>query len=212
MTIKLGSPTTSTKSSTTTGTSLRRNAIVPVFLGVIAGGRLVDERDWVVNFPTFTTQQKSDPPPHAVDDRLSNPHYGWQPKIPETMDCSWRECFQDLHNCSTCRDSVEDFGTAPEPPDNWIPDVTMLHRMMLAGKDANGPPWPPSLDLELCEDIGTDDGSTIDIGKKRELQKKPGVVTSPSGPSPVVSEPGSYSNLVWLSVLPLSHGTSVVLS
>jgi hypothetical protein len=83
------------------------------------------------------------------------------------MNCSWRQCFQDLHNCSSCRDSVEDLGTAPVTPDNWIPDVTMLHRMMLAGKDANGRPWPPPLDLELCEDIGTN-GSRLDISKECE--------------------------------------------
>jgi hypothetical protein len=38
-------------------------------------------------------------------------------------------------------------------PETWIPDVTMLHSMMLEGKDANGRPWPPALDSELCEQI-----------------------------------------------------------
>jgi hypothetical protein len=42
--------------------------------------------------------------------------------------------------------------------------------MMLAGKDAEGRPWPPSLDSEMCEDIGTD-GSSIDISKEREYRK-----------------------------------------
>jgi hypothetical protein len=101
---------------------------------------------------------------------LSNPHYGWQPTIPEKMVCSWRTCFEEVHNCSSCRDSLKDWGTAPAAPDHWIPDVTTLHRMMLAGKDANGHPWPPSLDLELCEDIGTDGNHTVDVNKEREYQ------------------------------------------
>jgi hypothetical protein len=101
---------------------------------------------------------------------LSNPHYGWQPTIPEKMGCSWRTCFEEVHNCSSCRDSLNDWGTAPAAPDHWIPDVTTLHRMMLAGKDANGHPWPPSLDLELCEDIGTDGNNTVDVSKEREYQ------------------------------------------
>jgi hypothetical protein len=67
---------------------------------------------------------------------------------------------------------------APVPPENWIPDVTMLHRMMLAGQDTEGRPWPPSLDSELCEDIGTD-GSNIDISKEREYSKNLAVSVLP---------------------------------
>jgi hypothetical protein len=132
----------------------------------MAIGLHFNTEDFLVNFPTTNTQQKSEP--HGS---LSNPYYGWQPRIANSKSCSWRNCFEDGHNCSTCRDSVEEFGTAPATADNWIPDVTMLHRMMLAGKDADGQPWPPSLDLELCEDIGTD-GSRNDVSKESEY--KPG--------------------------------------
>lgn len=114
---------------------------------------------------------------------VSNPHFGWQPDIAPTMNCSWRECFQEGHNCTTCRDSVEDLGPPPDDdpsdqwiPDDWVPDVTMLHKMMLAGKDAKGRPWPPVLDQELCEDIGFYDPSTTedDYAKTR---KSPFVVS-----------------------------------
>lgn len=81
---------------------------------------------------------------------MSSPFYGWQAPISNNMTCSWRQCFQKNHGCAACREDPEDFGMAPE---TWIPDVTMLHSMMLEGKDANGSPWPPALDLELCEQI-----------------------------------------------------------
>jgi hypothetical protein len=89
---------------------------------------------------------------------LSNIYYGWQPLIPEKMSCSWRECFKANHNCHSCRDALADFGTAPVPPENWIPDVTMLHRMLLDGTDSDGRPWPPPLDSELCDAIGAQGG------------------------------------------------------
>ena len=118
---------------------------------------------------------------------MMNPFYGWQPdddhngdtgdshemKQP-TKPCSWRQCFQQEQppDCrSTCREG--DMGPAPPPPvpltpdDQWIPDVTMLHRMMLDGKDAKGRPWPPALDSELCEDIGAQ-GGPMDGNKECE--------------------------------------------
>jgi len=122
-----------------------------------------------------------------------NPYEGWQPIINNTeqddsgnKECnSWRTCFSKTHICpAKCRDSLQDFGTAPQRPgfvpnhpyngssleDNpekaaaqasvveWIPDVTVLRRMLKAGKDEHGNPWPPPLvtetDRELCEEIG----------------------------------------------------------
>jgi len=121
---------------------------------------------------------------------MMNPFYGWQPdddqdgdtgdaghemKQPPRKPCSWRQCFQQEQpqECrSTCREG--DMGPAPPPPvpltpdaAEWIPDVTMLHRMMLDGKDAKGRPWPPALDSELCEDIGAQ-GGPIDGNKECE--------------------------------------------
>jgi hypothetical protein len=48
----------------------------------------------------------------------------------------------------------------------WIPDVTVLRRMMIAGKDSDGNIWPPPLitldNNELCEDIGVFGGNIDD--------------------------------------------------
>ena len=90
--------------------------------------------------------------------------YGYQPSAPAAMECSWRECFKQDHKCRTCRDLPSDLGLPPPVPDGWVPDVTVLRRMYLAGVDADGNAWPPALDQELCEDIGPS-GGRQDINK-----------------------------------------------
>ncbi len=89
-------------------------------------------------------------------------HIGWQPHIHTENACSWRECFKPEHNCPKCRDLLEDMEQVPDPPSNWVPDVTMLHRMRIQGKDAQGRPWPPPLDAELCQPIGNFGGKQDD--------------------------------------------------
>ncbi|KAL3916477.1 MAG: hypothetical protein SGARI_007948, partial [Bacillariaceae sp.] len=69
---------------------------------------------------------------------------------------SWRTCFQGDHECpGLCRDSKDDWGEPPAVSDDWVPDVSMLRRMMLRGVDDNGNPWPPPLvtdnNREFCE-------------------------------------------------------------
>lgn len=105
----------------------------------------------------------------------SNPYFGWQPSIAtqqqQQTTCSWRECFKPDHShCRICRDLPEDMGQVPEPPSGWVPDVTMLHRMRMRGKDSQGRPWPPPLDSELCQDIGNV-GGTHDDNKARKLSR-----------------------------------------
>mmetsp|Transcript_7883 Transcript_7883/g.23184 ORF Transcript_7883/g.23184 Transcript_7883/m.23184 type:complete len:533 (+) Transcript_7883:113-1711(+) len=120
--------------------------------------------------------------------KSTNPYEGWQPVTDPRQDrgnkkcTSWRSCLVKDHDCpSKCRDSIDDFGEAPPRPgftpdphgdseDNnekaqaveWIPDVTVLRRMLEAGKDEHGNPWPPPLvtetDQELCEEIGVSGG------------------------------------------------------
>lgn len=112
---------------------------------------------------------------------LEYPYEGWQPAIHSDDDeeCqSWRACFAINHNCtSKCRDSLLDLGSPPPRPgftpnpdlsdeENnqnasqvlWIPDVTVLNRMLKKGVDSNGNPWPPPLvtdqDRELCNAVG----------------------------------------------------------
>jgi hypothetical protein len=94
-----------------------------------------------------------------------NPYFGWQPITSDRMGCSWRECFKENHQCTTCRDLIEEWGTVPSVDDGWIPDVTLLHRMRLVGKDSRGQPWPPVLSDELCEKIGPFGGHSNDPNK-----------------------------------------------
>lgn len=100
---------------------------------------------------------------------------------------TWRTCFLTNHGCpGKCRDGIDDWGIAPSVPadttdgsdnttsqEQWIPDVTVLRRMMISGKDSIGNPWPPPLivnstridnvnnstDRELCDSIGVFGGT-----------------------------------------------------
>jgi hypothetical protein len=128
-------------------------------------GALKEKSDGVLPFVDHNTPHKQSLPQQQQiqqKDVLShidgndNTYYGWQPKIAPTMECSWRACLQTVNKCQTCRDSQQDLQPVPPPPsEDWIPDVTMLRRMLLEGHDSNGNPWPPALDQELCEPIGT---------------------------------------------------------
>ena len=87
---------------------------------------------------------------------LEYPYEGWQPAIhsDDNEECqSWRACFIENHNCtSKCRDSLLDLGFTPNPDlsdeENnqnaqkvlWVPDVTVLRRMLKNGVDSNGNP------------------------------------------------------------------------
>mmetsp|Transcript_36907 Transcript_36907/g.89620 ORF Transcript_36907/g.89620 Transcript_36907/m.89620 type:complete len:432 (+) Transcript_36907:103-1398(+) len=92
---------------------------------------------------------------------IVNPWYGWQPRIKTPMNCSWAECLKEDHTCKTCRDSPEDVSNSSslDPGEDWIPDVTMLRRMFLDGHDANGNPWPPPLDNDLCHVLGNNENT-----------------------------------------------------
>lgn len=139
--------------------------------------------------------QRSDPQQQlrnvAVKDTKENKQsspqlswYGWQPEIHPTADCSWRQCFHNDHGCkTTCRDESDAFGDVPHVPDDWVPDVTMLHRMFVAQKDANGNPWPPPLSDELCEPIGVFGGRT---DENKELVDAVPIIAERSGSGPKV--------------------------
>jgi len=123
--------------------------------------------------------------------KSNNPYEGWVPKVSKARDrgqkgCdSWRTCFKDNKCGAKCRDSVHDFGEPPPRPGYtpksgldketmqleaqkvpWVPDVWIQRRMLKAGKDQNGDPFPPPLvtvtDRELCENIGTFGGNNDD--------------------------------------------------
>ena len=110
----------------------------------------------------------------------TSPWYGWQPEIHSEEDCTWRHCFKDNHGCrTTCRDEPEAMGTKPlseDIPHDWVPDVTILRRMFLAQRDANGNPWPPPLPTDLCEPIGVFGGHT---DENKELLDAVPIVAEP---------------------------------
>jgi hypothetical protein len=60
----------------------------------------------------------------------------------------------DVHN--------NDNKNAQQHQHAWIPDATMLHRMLPDGLDSNGNPWPPPLPAEYCEDMGVVGGGQDD--------------------------------------------------
>lgn len=118
---------------------------------------------------------------------IENPYMGWQPVIDPNQDTdekcdSWRTCFTKNDCPAKCRDSRKDFGKAPPRPGfvpdpdateeenntnaqkvDWVPDVTVLRRMLEAGVDEHGDAWPPTLvtgdNRELCEKIGNFGGT-----------------------------------------------------
>lgn len=119
--------------------------------------------------------RKTQPPSKSVSN--GNVFDGWQPAeyVDKNVDAcsSWRKCFTDNHSCpGLCRDSKSDLVEADDSETkhlldafddtNWVPDVEMLHRMLLDGKDRHGRPFPPPLvtasNRQLCEHIGTSGG------------------------------------------------------
>ncbi|CAJ1962312.1 unnamed protein product [Cylindrotheca closterium] len=132
-----------------------------------------------------------------------NPWYGWQPE-PHAMDCSWEECKVNDHTCKYCRDSWEEFYadvpniSSIDPGKDWIPDVTMLRRMYLDGYDANGNPWPPPLDDELCQLMGN-------TSSKELLDVVP--ITAP--PMPRRSEPEGNRVLCMIYTMEKKHHTAI---
>jgi len=119
----------------------------------------------------------------ALEPSEPNPYEGWQPPIddpsslPSSSKCTFRDCLKGKRprGCeSLCRDAESQMvgpgeGMGPDAPKvshDWVPDVTMLRRMHLRGRDAEGNIWPPSLPGVLCEDVAFDGGKKGDINKK----------------------------------------------
>jgi hypothetical protein len=98
--------------------------------------------------------------PYTTDALEKNPYLGWQPVFPSPKETfSWRTCFSIQPTAPVsklpqeCREHPNIFGKAPVVDENWIPDVTMVRKMLMYGKDRDGNAFPPPLDKEFCEDI-----------------------------------------------------------
>lgn len=105
------------------------------------------------------------------DELDTNPYLGWQPLEPNGLDdpFSWRTCFEEprsQNKSAGCREDSADFGIAPSVEEDWVPDVTMIRKMVLAGRDIHGNPFPPPLPEELCEDFGANGEMNQDSNKR----------------------------------------------
>ncbi|KAL3945109.1 MAG: hypothetical protein SGBAC_000838 [Bacillariaceae sp.] len=102
-----------------------------------------------------------------------------------------------------CRDSLEDTNvpnsSSLDPGEDWIPDVTMLRRMYLDGHDANGNPWPPPLDDDLCRALGNS-------SKTKELLDVVPIVGAPISRSP---ETKSNKIMCIIYSMESRHATSI---
>jgi hypothetical protein len=77
-----------------------------------------------------------------------------------------------------CSENPDELGNAPSVETGWVPDVTMVRKMMIYGKDRDGNQFPPPLSKELCEDIGVFGEKTGDTNK--ECLRK--TMIHPTGP------------------------------
>ena len=119
--------------------------------------------------------------PYTPEALKKNPYLGWQPKAshPEhngNTTFSVRECFKnDPKNPSSkqpygCSERPDELGPAPPVESDWIPDVTMIRKMLMYGKDLDGQDFPPPLAEEYCENIGVQGGRSGDTNKECVLE------------------------------------------
>jgi hypothetical protein len=123
--------------------------------------------------------------PYTSDALQKNPYFGWQPTFPDPdASFSWRQCFSIRPTAPVsklplpCKENPTTFGKAPKVDEDWIPDVTMVRKMTLYGKDRFGHPFPPLLDKELCQDIAIMGGKDGDTNKECLIETK----IKPTGP------------------------------
>jgi len=113
--------------------------------------------------------------PYTAAALEKNPYLGWQPSpnpSPLGPAFSWRECFKaDPKSDGTdqpagCDENPSELGAAPAVAKDWVPDVAMVRKMVLYGKDRDGRPFPPPLPAELCEEIEGRGGKRGDTNKE----------------------------------------------
>lgn len=125
--------------------------------------------------PPQTADAANDQSPYTAEALDKNPHLGWQPQnVPSPIGnkFSWRTCFEadptsdGSDQPAGCKENPSEFGDAPAAEKDWVPDVTMIRKMMMYGKDRDGNAFPPPLSKELCEDIGVRGEKHGDINKE----------------------------------------------
>ncbi|KAL9181519.1 hypothetical protein ACHAXT_010324 [Thalassiosira profunda] len=116
----------------------------------------------------------ADGSPYTAEALAKNPHLGWQPKhVPSPLGSkfSMRKCFKadpksdGSDQPAGCHENPSEVGVAPKVDEDWVPDVTMIRKMLVHGKDRDGNAFPPPLSEELCENIGVQGGKADDINK-----------------------------------------------
>ena len=126
------------------------------------------------------TSSSGNESPYTPEALKQNPWLGWQPKASHPLQngktFSVRECFKNdpktpaskqPHGCS---ERPDELGPAPPVEKDWVPDVTMIRKMLMYGKDVDGQAFPPPLAGEFCENIGVQGGRSGDTNKECVLE------------------------------------------
>mmetsp|Transcript_6299 Transcript_6299/g.14537 ORF Transcript_6299/g.14537 Transcript_6299/m.14537 type:complete len:529 (-) Transcript_6299:69-1655(-) len=127
------------------------------------------------------TSSSGNESPYTTEALNKNPYLGWQPKASHPhhdngKTFSVRECFKNDPKTPAskqpygCSERPDELGPAPPVEKDWVPDVTMIRKMLMYGKDIDGQDFPPALAEEFCEDIGVQGGRSGDTNKECVLE------------------------------------------
>lgn len=142
------------------------------------------------------TSESINQSPYTSAALKKNPYLGWQPPAVTSPD-SWRSCFKapptsdGTDQPAGCKENPSEWGEPPVVENDWVPDVTMIRKMMIFGKDIDGTQFPPPLATELCENIGVGGEKHGDENKKclKETMIRP---TGPLNSTTVTINPSNH--------------------
>lgn len=154
--------------------SLPKNALRRMRKGKSKYETIKEDVQSEINQNPYSSETLLNENPYSSEALKKNPYLGWQPPLvhsPLGSSFSWRTCFKASPKSdgsdqpAGCNENPAELGNAPAVEKDWVPDVTMIRKMMMHGKDINGNPFPPTLPKELCEDIAVQGGKRGDINK-----------------------------------------------